>query len=81
LHRRALGIRTRVLVVHNHPAHLLRSGREKLLGSPPGPSGADRDAMLQWGARLWLESNLPIEPEFFLYENDKFQRIRWPAVA
>jgi hypothetical protein len=37
--------------------------------------------MLQWGVRLWLESELLIEPEFFLYENDKFQRIRWPAVA
>ncbi len=79
-HRATCGIATRVMVVHNHPRHPLRSLAEEALGVCLGPSGTDREVMWEWVNLSW-QSGFVIEPEFWLYESGEWRRFRWPPVS
>ncbi len=70
--RAAQGIRSRVLIVHNHPQHALKKFLEQYLGMPLGPSGADRRALVAWTKLSH------VQPEFFLYEADEWRRFTTP---
>ncbi len=71
---------TRVLVMHNHPRHPIRSLAEEALETTLGPSGLDRDTMWGWVQVGW-SSGFVIEPEFWLYESGEWRRFRWPSAA
>lgn len=81
LARAEANVRTRVLVVHNHPRNAFKEMVEKFVGVPLGPSGTDRSTMFTWAVELWVKGRFVIEPEFFLYEQGEWRRIRWPAAA
>jgi len=67
------GIKSKLLLVHNHPRHPFKSFLEESLGMPLGPSGTDRRTMTAWKQFAHL-----VEAEFFLYESGEWRRITVP---